>query len=59
MWSFVYLALRRLVELLVLCSRSADAKAVEILVLRHELEVLRRRQPRPRFQARDRPCSRR
>ena len=32
-WSFVYLALRRLLELMVLCWRSADAKEVEILVL--------------------------
>jgi putative transposase len=53
-WSFVYLALRRVVELLVLCGRSRDANAVEILVLRHELEILRRRQPRPRLQAKDR-----
>jgi putative transposase len=52
-WSFVYLALRRVVELLVLCGRSRDANAVEILVLRHELEILRRRQPRPRLQAKD------
>ena len=29
-WSFVYLALRRLLELLVLCWRSTDAKEVEI-----------------------------
>ena len=34
-WSFVYLALCRLCELMVLCWRSADAKEVEILVLRH------------------------
>jgi transposase InsO family protein len=53
-WSFVYLALRRVAELLVLCARSRDANAVEILVLRHELEILRRRQPRPRLQAKDR-----
>jgi hypothetical protein len=30
-WSFVYLALRRVLELMVLCWRSADAKEVEIL----------------------------
>jgi hypothetical protein len=41
-WSFVYLALGRVLELIVLCCRSADAKEVEILVLRHELTVLRR-----------------
>jgi hypothetical protein len=41
-WAFVYLALRRLPELLVLCWRSADANEVEILVLRHQLADLRR-----------------
>jgi putative transposase len=41
-WSFVYLALGRVLELIVLCCRSADAKEIEILVLRHELTVLRR-----------------
>jgi len=53
-WSFVYLALRRVLELLVLCWRSADAKEVEILVLRHQLAVLRRQHPRPRLQPQDR-----
>ena len=31
-WSFVYLALRRVLELVLLCFRSAQAKAIEILV---------------------------
>jgi putative transposase len=53
-WSFVYLALRRLLELMVLCWRSTDAKEVEILVLRHQLAVLRRQHPRPRLQPQDR-----
>ncbi|MGI8793486.1 MAG: integrase core domain-containing protein [Acidimicrobiales bacterium] len=53
-WSFVYLAVRRLMELLLLCLRSSDAKEVEILVLRHELEVLRRQHPRPRLGPKDR-----
>jgi hypothetical protein len=33
-WSFVYLALRRALELILLCFRSAEAKEIEILVLR-------------------------
>jgi putative transposase len=53
-WSFVYLALRRVFELVLLCFRSAHAKEIEILVLRHELVVLRRQHPRPRLQPKDR-----
>jgi putative transposase len=53
-WSFVYLALRRLLELMVLCWRSTDVKEVEILVLRHQLAILRRQHPRPRLQPKDR-----
>jgi len=53
-WSFVYLALRRSLELVTLCFRSAEAKEIEILVLRHELAVLHRQHPRPRLQPKDR-----
>src|SRR5512132_3287576 len=53
-WSFVYLALRRSLELVMLCFRSAEAKEIEILVLRHELAVLRRQHPRGRMQPKGR-----
>ena len=36
-WSYVYLALGRVLELVMLCFGSAQAKEIEILVLRHEL----------------------
>jgi putative transposase len=41
-WSFVYLALCRLVQLVVLLCRSERSKEVEMLLLRHELAILRR-----------------
>ena len=40
--SFVYLVACRLFALLVLCCRSSSSKGLEILVLRHELLILRR-----------------
>jgi putative transposase len=51
---FLYWSVRRLFELLVLCSRDQRAKEVEILVLRHELQVLKRQVARPRLRAADR-----
>jgi hypothetical protein len=53
-WSFVYLALCRSLELILLCSRSAEAQEIEMLVLRHELAVLRRQHRRARLQPADR-----
>jgi putative transposase len=51
---FAYWAVRRLFELLILFGRSERAKELEILVLRHELQVLRRQVGRPRLRSADR-----
>jgi hypothetical protein len=53
-WSFVYLAVRSLFALLLLFGRSERSKELEILVLRHELTLLRRRSGRPRIERSDR-----
>jgi putative transposase len=53
-WSFVYLALCRLVQLVVLLCRSERSKELEILVLRHELAILRRQRRRARLRPLDR-----
>jgi putative transposase len=52
--SLLYWALRRLLELLVLRRRSEREKDVEILLLRHELMVLRRQVARPELTKADR-----
>ena len=52
--SLVYLALRRLIELTLLRRRSEEFKELEIVVLRHELAVLRRQVARPAFRPADR-----
>ncbi len=54
LWSFAYLAVRRLLSLVLLALRTSGSKEIEILVLRHELEILRRNQPRPCLQPADR-----
>jgi hypothetical protein len=51
---FVYWAVRRLLELFVLMARDERSKDIEILVLRHELQVLRRQVERPRLRGSDR-----
>jgi hypothetical protein len=38
-WSFVYFALGRMVQLVLLGFRRRDSKEIEILVLRHELDI--------------------
>jgi putative transposase len=52
--SALYVVVGRLLELLVLFARGDRAKELEILVLRHELSILRRQAGRPRFEPHDR-----
>ena len=53
-FSLVYLLTRRLLELVVLRARTDASKDVEILVLRHEVSVLRRQAACPRLRPADR-----
>jgi putative transposase len=52
--SFVYLAFVSLLKLLTRRGRRVDVKDVELLVLRHQLEILRRRDKRPKLRPSDR-----
>ena len=52
--SAVYVVFCRLLELVVLLGRRERSKELEILVLRHELSVLRRQVRKPRFEPHDR-----
>jgi putative transposase len=52
--SALYVVVGRLLELVVLFARGDRAKELEILVLRHELSILRRQVGRPRFEQHDR-----
>jgi putative transposase len=52
--SLFYWSLRRLLELLVLRRRSEREKEIEILLLRHQLQVLERRVARPQLTPADR-----
>ena len=53
-FSFLYVAFRALVGVLVCRRRGLDVKDLELLVLRHELDVLRREVAQPKFRAADR-----
>lgn len=53
-WSFSYLVCRCLLQLVVLRGRSEAFKELEIVVLRHELSVLRRQARRPKLTMADR-----
>ncbi len=50
----VYLVVCRLFALIVLCFRSSGSKELEIVVLRHELSILRRQTKRPQLRDADR-----
>ena len=52
--SLLYLMLRRVLELLAVMARGDFSKDVEILVLRHEIAVLRRQVKRPRYRPAER-----
>jgi transposase InsO family protein len=53
-FSFAYLALRALLGLLVRRRRGPDIKDIELMILRHELDVLRRQVERPTLRIVDR-----
>jgi hypothetical protein len=53
-FSFLYLAVRALLAALVRSRRGLDVKDVELLVLRHELAILRRQVARPKLRMADR-----
>jgi hypothetical protein len=53
-FSFLYLAFRALLGALVRSRRGLDMKDIELLVVRHELEVLRRQVARPKLRPADR-----
>jgi hypothetical protein len=52
--ALLYWSLRRLLELVVLAFRSEREKDMEIVVLRHQLEMLKRQVARPELRPADR-----
>ena len=53
----LYLIFIRLLDWLTLLSHASSSKDVEILILRHEVAVLRRPNPRPVWAGPTEPCS--
>jgi putative transposase len=54
LWSFVYLVVRNVFALVWLLGRPRRSKELEILVVRHELAILRRQAARPKLTRADR-----
>jgi hypothetical protein len=54
LWSFAYLAVRNLFAVVWLLARPCGSKEPEILVLRHELAMLRRHARQPKLGPADR-----
>ena len=52
--SFIYIAFVSLLKLLIRSGRPAHVKDIELIVLRHQLDVLRRQVERPRLRSSDR-----
>ena len=54
LFSFIYLVFVSLLKLLIGSGRPAQVKDIELIVLRHQLDVLRRQVERPRLRSSDR-----